>query len=94
MCLSPRALILLVAGCAGPTLAAPLDAIWHTVLGLDETAGSSRNLGFTGAAPARLLAAVLGDPRPRPAPATSFVIVVGVPVFTGVIDLVLRAAVR
>ena len=39
-CIPPGALLLLVAGCAGVALAAPLDAIWHTVFGLDETAWS------------------------------------------------------
>lgn len=39
-CVPPGALILLVGGCAGVALAAPLDAIWHTAFGLDETAWS------------------------------------------------------
>jgi hypothetical protein len=36
-CFPPGALVLLVGGCAGFALAGPLDAIWHTAFGLDET---------------------------------------------------------
>ncbi|MGL5808578.1 MAG: hypothetical protein ACRCYQ_01380 [Nocardioides sp.] len=36
-CFPPGALILLGGGCAGFALAGPLDALWHTIFGLDET---------------------------------------------------------